>query len=113
MTATGSVILLFFIAFFVLLGIRLLPVYIENFKIVSALKRAAENPGNIEKSVAEIRAGLDRSWGIDDVTAVSGSDVEVSREAGSLILSVEYEVREPMVGNIDLLVSFKEQVGAK
>jgi len=112
-TFTGLAALVGLIAFFALIAIRLAPIYIENFSIVSAMKSTFEQEGVDDMSAGEIQQSLTRRMSIDNVDAIDGSDVVVSRDEGALVLSVEYEVRTAMFGNVDLVVSFDERVEAK
>lgn len=112
LTAIGMISLLSCLAFFVLLGIRLVPAYIENFKIRSAMDGVVHEPETAQKSSLEIQKMLARRLDIDDVRTIKGTDITVTREGRSLVLATEYEVRSPLLANIDLVVSFSERVEA-
>jgi ribosomal protein S8 len=47
---------------------------------------------------------------IDDVENVKPEDVIFEEQGGKLIVSINYEVRRPTIGNIDLVASFYEEV---
>lgn len=110
LTAIGMIVLLSCLAFFVLLGIRLVPAYIENFKISSAMEGVVSEPEIAQKSVAEIQKMLSRRLDIDDVDSINGTDISVTRENRNLVLTADYEVRTPLLANIELLVTFSERV---
>ncbi len=109
-TALSFLLLLVIIGFFALLVIRLLPVYLENYNVTSALK-SVQNEALMESlSNAEIKTRLLRRFEINDVTHVEHQDIRIETEANKRKIIVAYEVREPFLGNVDLVVSFDEQV---
>ncbi|QKK12259.1 MAG: DUF4845 domain-containing protein [Pseudomonadota bacterium] len=112
MTAVGVLMVLALIAFFTLLVLRLVPPYLENFNVTSSLKSLQQEVGIKDKSPGEIRNLLQRRFDINDVTNVKRENVTVAKDAksGLLKIAVEYEVRVPIMLNVDAVVVFSDSI---
>jgi uncharacterized protein DUF4845 len=88
-----------------LLGMKLAPSYIEYFAIKKAVNAlATETRGGA--SVAEIRKGFDQRATIDDISTVKGSDLEITKEGGGLVVRAAYRKEVPLFGNVGLHIDF-------
>jgi len=109
LTAVSIVVLLAIGAFFVMLGLRLAPIYIENYKVRAHLEKLQKDPEIKSLSDDEIVKRLFRRFDIDDVDHVTQDDVSVEQQDNKLVIHVDYEVRSPTIGNVDLIASFSEK----
>ncbi len=111
LTAISIVLILAMIGFFATIAIRLFPIYMEHFSVVSHLENLAEEAGVTEKTNGEILRTLNNRFSIDDVKNVTDENIFIERNKdGSMIIAIEYEVRTPAVGNVDMVVSFVDEV---
>jgi len=85
-----------------MLGLKLTPSYIEFF----AIKKAVNAIATETSSVAEVRKAFDRYATINDIASVQGSDLEVSKDSGGLVVSVAYRKEIPLVANIGIYINF-------
>lgn len=113
MTAIGMAIILGLVAFFALLALRLVPVYIEGFKVKSHVKNLAEDSATKSMNNGEILSTVKKRFQLDDVTNVSANDLVIDRKGNTITISLEYEVRTPAFGNIDMVVTFSEEAVVK
>ena len=58
-------------------------------------------------SVAEVRKGFDQRATIDAIDSVKGSDLEVTKDGGAIVVSVTYRKEIPLVSNIGVYIEFK------
>ena len=89
-----------------MLGMKLTPSYIEFFaikKAVNALGQEARGGA----SVTEIRKGFDARAMIDAIDSVKGSDLEVTKDANGVAVSVAYRKEIPLAGNVGVYIEFK------
>lgn len=110
MTAIGWIIVLGLIAFFVLLALRLTPGYLEYFSVASSIESLENEPGITEKTPPEIRSLIDKRFQVNDVKTVTGKNVKIENKGGRLTISVEYEIRVPVMGNVDAVSKFNKSV---
>jgi hypothetical protein len=102
-------ILFGFVALFV---IKLVPVYIENFNIRSALDSFRTDPGGYTSQM-DVQTALAKRFSINDIRSVEPSDVLVEPDGKDFALTLEYEARVPFVSNVSLVVKFTENAEAR
>ena len=101
------------LAFFVLIAVTLMPVYIENFSVSSHVSRIGKDLRSSEMSKEEVRKALLKRFGIDDVKSVAREDISITDIAGGYKVEVDYEVRKNFLGNVDVVVYFSESAEVK
>ena len=89
-----------------LLAFKVIPHYMEFWAIKKAMTATVRDTTLQDAPVAEIRRAFDRRADIDNVTAVKGTDILVTREGGVIVLSTSYQVKVPLFANISLLIDF-------
>lgn len=94
------------------LALRLAPVYLNHFKVVSSLEALQNQPGWAGNSREQILGALQKRWDIDSVDDVTAKDVGVSREGQTVRVRVTYAVTRPFIRNIDLVVHFDDAIEA-
>ena len=95
------------VVFFVLVGFKLLPSYIEYWtiqRIVSDLGRSPELRGT---SIASVQSAFDRRATIDNVNSVKGKDLEVSKVGEGFEIATNWSTRVPLFGNIYSCLDFE------
>ena len=110
MTGIGWMIILAMIAFFVFLALRLFPIYVENFNVVSSLKSLKNEAQVTKKSKAEIAKLIMNRFQINDVTNAGRKDVEIANRKGVLNVTVKYDVTTKLFGPFSLIAEFDESV---
>lgn len=106
MTMIGFIFVAFLIIIVALLGMKLVPPYIEFWSVKKVLKAIGNDPQLQNWSQSEIRNSFDRRATIDYITAVKPDDLDITRENGLTVVNVEYEVRVPIVYNISAVIDF-------
>ncbi len=93
-----------------LAGMKIAPISFEYFSVRTSLAslKADERTRRAEES--EIRELLMKRFQINRVENVRGRNVDVEFEGARTIVTVSYEVRKPLVGNLDIVASFNEVV---
>jgi len=113
MTIFGMLLIVFLIVFFTLLTLKLVPPYLNNFKVKSDLANLVKEPGSANLSMPEVVDGLERRFEIDEVSHVHLSkDLKVTAIAGGLSINLAYEVRVPLIYNISAVVDFNDHAEA-
>ena len=104
-TFIGLALVVSVIGFFALIGMRLLPVYMEDNAIKTAVNSvAAELPATA--SIGEARKAFGKRLDINNVKAVVPADLVVGGEGGVRTILVEYEGRTPFISNINFAIDF-------
>lgn len=110
MTAIGWILIFLLIAMTALFILKLVPIYIDGYSVKQTVE-ALKNEHNIgSKTPLEIKRMIMKRLDINMVTAVTSDDIYIDRGKGNMTIEVEYEVREKLVGNLDIVVVFNPSV---
>jgi hypothetical protein len=87
------------------------PVYLDNMGIRSAMKSLAEsNPDIATMSKGEIYSQLSNYFVINNIRDKSIRDMQVIKQKERTLINDEYEKRVPLFLNIDVVMSFRNQI---
>jgi len=110
LTAVSTIALIVLAGFLVLIVLKLAPVYLEYFNVASSVNSLKNEPDLGQKSKEEVYELLRRRFEINDVKRVKKDNVKISRAGTVTTIAVNYEVRIPLLGNVDFLVYFDKSV---
>ena len=105
-TLIGFLFVLAAALFVAYIAMKLVPIYINHFSVVSSMKSLAEEPNAASMSEGRIRNLLSKRFNMSYVEYITPRDIEIVRSSGLSIVA-EYEVREDLIGNLDAVVTFK------
>jgi hypothetical protein len=107
-TFISLIFILGLIVFFVLLGLKIGPIYLDHSKVVSTLSELKRTPGIEEQSESEIRKSLSKHFDMNYVNDVTQENITIARHENYLKVVIEYEVVKNIVGNLSVLVAFND-----
>ena len=110
MTAIGWLLVLGLIAFFTLITLRLVPIYLEYSKVASVFESLTNEPGIGAKPRSAVISIVTKRFDINDVRRVSPRLLKISKDKGVTRISIKYERREHLISNLDIVASFNKQV---
>ncbi|MBI3936475.1 MAG: DUF4845 domain-containing protein [Betaproteobacteria bacterium] len=103
---SGLVVTLIVLALVTLLGLKLLPSYLQYFSIQSQFRAIANDPEMKNATPGEVRKAFSRRAQVENITAIEPGDVEVTKDGNQIVLSASYSVRVPLVANISACLDF-------
>jgi len=109
MTGLGWMMVIFLICFFAFIGIKLFPVYMENYSVKNIVKDVQQEPNIAKKSAGEVRTMIRKRLTINSIRDLKKENIIVKKFAGTLSVKIEYEVRRQMFGNLDVVMSFSDE----
>jgi len=110
MTAIGWLLVLIIAGIFIIIGIKLVPVYIGGYSMYSAMETVERSPKYKGQSVRNIRKLMMVNFDVNYVTAVKPEDISIKRSGNGMEVNVSYEVVRPVLGNLSLLVEFDKTI---
>ncbi len=110
MTAIGWMGVIALIIMFILLILKLFPIYMDGFKVSSILEDIENESGMATMSPVMISNTIMKRLSINMVTGVTKEDIYIDKLKNSMNIEIDYEVRENLVGNIDIVVYFQKSV---
>jgi hypothetical protein len=110
MTAIGMAMVLALCAFVLFIVVKLTPAYLAGFKISAALEGLTSDARVEGASDAEVKKLLMTKFQIDDIDDyVNRDDIKIEHGRGSRKVSINYESRIHMMGNVDAVVNFSNE----
>ena len=106
MTLIGFVIVLAVAGLFAYIGMKLIPMYSEFYAVKSALKGLSAEPGIADQDPAKIQDLFFRRLYISYAENVKPEDVKIKRVDTGWQMDVNYEVRKPIISNLDVVGKF-------
>ncbi|TXH73619.1 MAG: DUF4845 domain-containing protein [Lysobacteraceae bacterium] len=106
MTLLSFIIVMAVVGFFLYIVMKLFPMYNEYFSVKTALKGVASEPEITNKDPAQIKDMLFRRLYVSYSSNVKPEHVRVENDGSGLKVYVNYEVRESLVGNLDVVGRF-------
>lgn len=105
-TLLGFIIVLAVVGFFAYIGMKLFPMYSEYYSVKSALKGLANESGVVASDPSRIQDLFFRRLYISYSENVKPKDVKIRRADNGWQIDVQYEVRRPLIGNLDVVGRF-------
>ncbi len=113
MTLIGWIFTLVLVGAVALLVLKVVPVYLESFKVEQALHSVAGEPGIGQATKRDIYKRFVKRMDVEDVERFDQRNVhqylEVQKKGNTVILTIEYQTITPIIHNVSLMVDFKHQ----
>ncbi|MDP1862907.1 MAG: DUF4845 domain-containing protein [Thiobacillus sp.] len=106
LTMIGFLFVAFVFIVVAMLGMKLVPAYIEFFSVKKILATMGQDSELKSQSNSDIRSSFSKRAGVSYVTVVKPEDISITRPDGVPVISVQYAFRTKLVGNVSLVVDF-------
>jgi hypothetical protein len=116
MTLTGLLVGAVVVGGAALLAMTLYPLYYESFKVRAALEKVSSMPDIGGKGAHEIRTLMMRNFEVSDVDRFTDANlknhlkVTRSTDGKGRVITMSYEDRAPLIGNLDVILKFDESI---
>lgn len=108
MTTVSTLFVVAIVGFFFTVIFKLAPHYLDNRMIQSAFNQVGES--NISgKSDTQIRHTIASFFTINNIRDVDIAKIVIARGDATTRISLDYETRFAMFGNVDVVLSFSNQ----
>jgi hypothetical protein len=105
-TFVGMIFIGGLIVFVAVIGLRLIPAYIEYATILNHVRDLARSPDARGASEREIQQLFNRRAQIDNVSAVTGDDLEVTKDGDQVHIVAAYSTKVKLIGNVSACIDF-------
>jgi hypothetical protein len=111
--ALANVIVALFFGALLTLAIKIGPVYIDDLTIQEALESLEGTEGLSSMGPAEVRRLINKRLSVNNVSGFDAKNISVEKNGDSVVISVDYEVRNDLFGNVDSVVHFQHEYELK
>jgi predicted membrane protein len=106
MTMLSWLVVLGILVFFILIGIKMIPTYLENHSIKQVLTNMENDREVRSMSKGEMKKSFIKRLKINSVYDFDRDSIKFKKEKFGTRMDVSYEVRKPVAGNVEILMSF-------
>src|SRR3569623_1970972 len=106
-TFLGLLLVLIIVAGFGIALVKIVPLYLGNFKVKSVLDSLKEERDIATMTPAENKRRINSRRDIN-VVALKKDDIKVTRAAGKTVITINYEKRVPLFANLDVVARFND-----
>jgi hypothetical protein len=111
-TLFGMMIIAMAVVFAAMLVLKILPPYMDYWTVKKVLSAMAHDPEVKTMSEREVRISFDKRASIDNIKSVKGSDLDISKQGGEVVVEVSYPVKVQLVGNLSACMDFTASTAA-
>lgn len=112
-TFLGMAIIAGLLIFVAIIGMKMAPAYIEFMSVKKVLRAMSQDSlGTMSKK--EIKDSYVRRASIDDIKSVTPADLVIEKdETGATVVSAQYKVIKPIIGNVSVILDFSASSNSK
>ena len=89
-----------------LLGLKVIPAYLEYMSVKKVISAMASTEEVKSGTVADIRKSFNRRATIDNINAITGEDLEISKEGGETVVAAIWQQKVVLFTGFTLLIDF-------
>jgi len=108
-TVSGLVVWLFIFIVVALLGMKLVPAYMEYGTAKSAIDAIARE--RVATTPADVRRAFDSRAAIDDITVVKAADLDITKQGNEMVIGFAYRKEVPLFANVGVYMDFAASTG--
>jgi hypothetical protein len=110
MTIWQLLFLAFVFGFFALFALRTVPVYLDYISALRNIQEVARKGDFNVEDPSTVTRSLEKKWDIDYIKYLDYHDIKVTKTVNGPALTFDYEVRQHLFYNIDLVMEFQGSV---
>jgi hypothetical protein len=107
LTITGFLITAAILVVMALLAFQIAPPYMEYYTIQKQIKIVANEFQGTGIQRRPVELAFDKRANVENITAIQGKDIEITKDGDKVTLTAEYSVKVPLVGNLSACMDFR------
>ena len=110
-TFIGMVLIAGLIIFAAIVGLKLIPAYIEYATIVNIMREIAHSPDARTATPKDIQTSFRKHTQIDSIETIKPDELEIDRDGDQVVLRANYTVKIKLFGNLSACIDFSPSSG--
>ena len=109
-TMPGWIFLILVVGSTVTVGTKLAPLYLDHNTMGNIIDRLAQEKGMVKKGNGELTAIIRKRFKLNNIRTFDlNRNMTIRRPQNRVVITLDYEVRVPLISNVDLVASFDKQ----
>ena len=109
MTLISMIVVIVFLLFLVVIAMNVLPVYLTDSTVKSVMTKLPDDTKVRGLSAKELKSTVAKRLNINSVYSIESKQIKVKKHRDESVVTIEYEPRGTLIGNLDYIVSFKHE----
>ena len=109
LTMISWIVVIVFLLFQGVIAMNVLPVYITDSSVKNIMDALPNDPKARGLLPRDLKTVVAKRLSMNSVYDVTAKDITVKKGRGVNIVTIEYEPRGKLIGNLDYIVSFKHE----
>jgi hypothetical protein len=105
-TFVGMIFIAGIIVFVAIIGLKLVPAYIDYATIRNHVREVARSPEARSGNLRDVQVAFMKRIQIDNISVVTPEDLEVVKDGSGVILTVSYSNKIQLFGNVSACIDF-------
>jgi len=109
MSMISWIIVIAFLLFQGIMAMKIIPVYINDASVSSIMKELPNDSSLSHASISKIRDTVEKRLKINNIYDIDRNDIVIKPGQGGYDVTLDYESRGTLFGNLDYIISFKHE----
>ncbi len=109
LTLISWIVVIVFLLFQGVIAMNVLPVYMTDRSISNIMEQLPNDPIARETPRGALRTLVARRLSMNSIYTIKPEQIKVKKGRGESIVTIEYEPRGVLIGNLEYIVSFKHE----
>jgi hypothetical protein len=109
LTMISWIVVIVFLLFQGVIAMNVIPVYMTDSSVKSIMQELPNDAKARDASVNELKILVAKRLNINSIYTIKPDNIKVVKGRGENIVTIEYEPRGKLVGNLEYIVSFKHE----
>lgn len=104
----GLIMMFVLMVGFLTIGLKVMPIYVDHNLVVGICEELIESGEAANMTTTDVRNRVSNTLRINNVLDFNLNDISMRKENGQAIITIAYERRVEVVGNLDLVATFED-----
>jgi len=109
LTMISWIVVIVFLLFQAVIAMNVIPVYMTDRSVASIMQELPNDFKAQESSTKELKGLVSKRLNINSVYTVKPEHISVKKGRGENIVTIEYEPRGKLIGNLEYIVLFQHE----
>jgi hypothetical protein len=109
LTIISWIVVIVFLLFQAVIAMNVIPVYLTDSSVKSIMQELPNDAKARDTPTKELKGLISKRLSINSIYTIKPEDIKVVKGRGENIVTIEYEPRGKLVGNLEYIVSFKHE----
>lgn len=109
LTMISWIVVIVFLLFQGVIAMNVIPVYLTDSSVKSIMQELPNDPNARDTQATQLKALVAKRLNINSIYSIKPEHIKVVKGRNENIVTIEYEPRGKLVGNLEYIVSFKHE----